>query len=276
MRTTSPAIPRTALCTPTEFRRFGPIGHCAATDELDDKCSHQEISSSLDCEGVTDGNVPIRKKQLFQNVAMATYNTPAAPDTCDPTPADQLGPYYANGAPDDRIILSGTVRFRQAGFPCGRAGRAMLDLWQANPSGLYSVIPVELQSSHPVLFELPGNFTLETNATGPYDPHWACRLKIITGDDGYYSLSSVVPGRYQAFEGWRPAHIHFRVTPLDAYDRPLNDTFTTQIYFYHDMFNSPNDPCPPPGCKSGDPRVTVFYSHDDDFKTFIGRQDFLI
>lgn len=56
-------------------------------------------------------------------------------------------------------------------------------------------------------------------------------MKLITGDDGAYSFSTVMPGRYAYSTGWRPAHIHIRITPLDSNNNPMGDTFTTEVYF---------------------------------------------
>ena len=50
-----------------------------------------------------------------------------------------------------------------------------------------------------------------------------------TGKDGKYSFKTIVPVPYKDGEGWRPSHIHFRISSNDHQD------LITQIYFEGDM-----------------------------------------
>ena len=91
---------------------------------------------------------------------------------CVKSGADDVGPFYIDGAPvahleesnktielctnsdqDDRLILIGTVRFITPEDPCGKPGRAMLDMWQANQTGKYSLISAE---AHEIKLPPPG------------------------------------------------------------------------------------------------------------------------
>ena len=121
-----------------------------------------------------------------------------------------LGPFYVAGAPlleaggdlikdneGDRIVVMGRVT-STAQEPIGGA---LLDIWQNAANGLYS-----------------------TEDPGQSDDNLRCRLHADT--DGTYSFSTIKPiaykvpgdgasGEYQRMtgrHGWRPAHIHARVS----------------------------------------------------------------
>jgi len=131
---------------------------------------------------------------------------------CRITDENILGPYYKEGAPfrdDIRDGESGDVLI-VSGFVLGQDGctplvDAIVDIWQANPSGAYD----------------SAGFTL--------------RGRLRTDDSGRYSLTTIFPGRYLNGSTYRPAHIHYRVS------HPDNVDLTTQLYFSGDPFN-PTDP----------------------------------
>ncbi|NIN19808.1 MAG: hypothetical protein GTN82_17795, partial [Candidatus Aminicenantes bacterium] len=52
-------------------------------------------------------------------------------------------------------------------------------------------------------------------------------------------------GRYRIMSGFRPAHIHFKVS------HPGHEVLVTQLYFYGDPYLWPNDACGK-ACKSND------------------------
>jgi protocatechuate 3,4-dioxygenase beta subunit len=52
----------------------------------------------------------------------------------------------------------------------------------------------------------------------------------LTAEDGSYSLSTIVPGRYLNGAEFRPAHVHVRIT-IPGY------IFVTQLYFPGDPYN---------------------------------------
>ena len=121
-----------------------------------------------------------------------------------------LGPFYVPGAPliesggdlikdneGERIVLSGRVVSTMDEPVRG----ALLDIWQNAANGLYS-----------------------TEDPGQSDDNLRCRLR--ADSDGTYSFSTIKPiaykvpgdgasGEYQRMtgrHGWRPAHIHARVS----------------------------------------------------------------
>ncbi len=146
----------------------------------------------------------------------------------DGTSAVAQGPFYVEGAPflqppyelphrpdepGDVLILSGRVRAPDGSPLAG----VMLDVWQADATGIYS------------------NFF-------PGAPEYNLRGRFQTGTDGGYEVRTVVPapyeipkagptGRFVAAMGrhaFRPAHLHLKLSHGDY--RPL----TTQLYFAGD------------------------------------------
>ncbi len=142
--------------------------------------------------------------------AVLSPTQPALPATeavlsrpCEPTPADQEGPYYKAGAPftdrmapadlpGDRLILTGVVVDTDCKTPL--AG-AVIDLWQADSKGNYD-----------------------------FSDSYILRGKVKTDDQGHYRMETIVPGYYEP----RPRHIHIKVS---FSGRP---TLTSQIYFTGD------------------------------------------
>ncbi|CAF1263809.1 unnamed protein product [Rotaria sordida] len=175
---------------------------------------------------------------------MITYVT--AQQSCQLTDADILGPYYHPGAPTstgqicanlpahDRLILTGQVLDYES--KCQRGiPNVKLDLWQANYNGVYS--------------------------GGQSANDWWCRGVITTDSNGKFRITTLFPGRYDD-GGYRPAHIHFKVT---AQGYP---TFVTQLYFNLDYYLSPRDSCK--RCRSDAKTLVVSAAHRDDIKTFEG------
>ncbi|XP_055353083.1 uncharacterized protein LOC129598997 [Paramacrobiotus metropolitanus] len=189
-------------------------------------------------------------------------------DVCDITRPDILGPYYKPNAPirplavngdwaslcynvpaHDRLFLNGTIRRLQTGQGCqGQAVRALMDIWSADFNGVYSNI-------------------------SPQSPDYGCRLRIYTDNSGYYQFDSIYPGRYDD-GGYRPAHIHFRITPVDANNRPVGPIFTTQLYFAEDTYLGPNDSCQ--RCGSSNPSQIAPLQHNGDYKSFFGTWDVVL
>jgi protocatechuate 3,4-dioxygenase beta subunit len=175
---------------------------------------------------------------------------------CTVTNADIEGPYYQPGSPDrteqgiicynspagDRIYLSGYVMNEDCSKPLPNT---KLDIWQANPSGEYS----------------------EGQSHDSFD--FNCRAVIYTDENGYYQLKTLMPGRYDD-GGYRPAHIHWKVTPVsDAYE-----TLTTQLYFLTDTYLYPNDSCT--SCGSMHPSLVIELDHLKDIKTYVGSWDIVM
>lgn len=131
------------------------------------------------------------------------------------TPAQQEGPYYPLDKPVDRdndlvdvvgaaspaageILFVAGVIYGVAGLP---VEEAMIEIWQADHSGIY---------------QHPGD-----PDTGRRDPNFQFYGQSITGADGVYSFRTVMPGLYEP----RPRHIHVKVW------RHGQELLTTQFYF---------------------------------------------
>jgi virginiamycin B lyase len=100
-----------------------------------------------------------------------------AAESCEPTPPDQLGPFYVPNAPQRASVgqghvLQGVVR---SAADCAPIPGARIELWLAGPNGQYD------------------------------DDH---RATVLSDSDGAYRFESNAPPPY----GGRPPHIHVRVT----------------------------------------------------------------
>jgi catechol 1,2-dioxygenase len=150
------------------------------------------------------------------------------------TDSNVEGPFFAAGAPElgaadgdggpvplpmrpdepgDPLVFSGAVRSTGGAALPG----AILDVWQADATGLYSHF-------------------------APGLPEWNLRGRVATGTDGTFAFRTVVPAPYDipgephtarvlellGLEPHRPAHIHVRVEADGC--APL----TTQVYFAGD------------------------------------------
>ena len=131
--------------------------------------------------------------------------TPAVADADGLTPPNEEGPYFKANSPEKpslveastagtHLILTGKV-VRRNGTP---VDKALLDFWQANPSGQY-------------------------DNRGYY-----LRGHQFTAADGTYRLETVVPGLYPG----RTRHIHVKV------QAPREAILTTQLYFPDEVKNS--------------------------------------
>ena len=71
------------------------------------------------------------------------------------------------------------------------------------------------------------------NTEGSYDNDgFNLRGKTFTDNDGFYTFESIMPGFYLNGLNYRPAHIHFKITP------PNTDSLITQLYFENDPYIS--------------------------------------
>jgi protocatechuate 3,4-dioxygenase beta subunit len=143
--------------------------------------------------------------------------TPAVDDGDDDAPppavcaatADNIeGPFWKPGAPHraelatsrdagERLVLAGAVRTTG----CAPLAGAELDLWHAD-------------------------------ARGDYDNDgFRFRGTLVTGADGRWLVSTIVPGRYLNGRRYRPAHVHAKLRA------PGHKDLTTQLYFAGDPYN---------------------------------------
>lgn len=151
----------------------------------------------------------------FTGLASLALVDPLLAAVCEPTPRVTAGPFYVPGAPfrarlappgepGTPLVLAGRV----LGPDCRPLAGAVLDVWQANAAGRYSL----------------------TRETGePDDPsEFLLRGRLETDGEGRYSLETVLPGHYGEGRWTRPRHLHLTVTHNGA--APL----TTQVYFQGD------------------------------------------
>jgi protocatechuate 3,4-dioxygenase beta subunit len=148
---------------------------------------------------------------------------------------DVEGPYYLAGAPmrdqiagpdekGERLVIKGTVLRGDCRTPV-RGG--LIEVWQTDSNGKYYYA----------------------------DEEYRLRGQTKSHENGTYRFSTIKPGRYRILNGFRPAHIHLRVS------HPDYQTLITQLYFKGDPYLWPNDACGG-GCKSNDPR-RIITLHDD-------------
>jgi catechol 1,2-dioxygenase len=126
----------------------------------------------------------------------------------NPTTTDILGPFYRPGTPmranivppnttGEAFTVSGTIFQRDGKKPLANA---LIEVWQCDDKGVYD------------------------NTSDEY----LCRGAVKTGADGKYLFKTIVPVPYEVGSGYRPAHIHMRVSSDDHQD------LITQIYFKGD------------------------------------------
>ncbi len=147
-----------------------------------------------------------------------------AAESCQSTTAEGAGPFFQPDAPlrtqiasplepGERLVISGKVA------DCaGPVSGAAVEIWQVNAAGCYSidqdcgVIP-----GNPDDFRLRGQFT--------------------TDAQGRYQFSTIKPPAYKAGGGFRPSHIHYKVTPPPS-DLQGSADLVTQLYFEGDRYNA--------------------------------------
>jgi catechol 1,2-dioxygenase len=136
---------------------------------------------------------------------------------CFITDDNILGPFYKADAPfkadltdgsvGTPLIVSGTVYCSDCVTPLANA---IVDVWQANDSGIYDSVGYVLRGR------------METNAEGKYE------------------YASILPGFYLNGAQYRPRHIHYKVSHAQG------AALTTQLYFEGDPY-IPIDPFVKPG-----------------------------
>eukprot|EP01080_Neovahlkampfia_damariscottae_P004508 gene4508-7887_t len=161
---------------------------------------------------------------------------------CQLTAKDILGPYYLEGSlfkrfnictnteAMDRLFITGYLYDKDCRTPIPNA---KMEVWQADFEGKYSK-----------------------------DSRGECRSYIMTDSRGYFKYQTIMPGRYDD-GGYRPAHVHFKITAKDY------GTFVTQQYFKNDQFLGDNDSCK--RCMSGHPSLQTEVVHIKDIKTYVGK-----
>jgi protocatechuate 3,4-dioxygenase beta subunit len=157
----------------------------------------------------------------------ATAGTPAGAGgaTCDTTPAMDEGPFFPTRRPTDSDAdltrVAGrtaradgdviVVRGRVVDEACAPIAGAVVDVWQANRHGRYD------HEADP--------------HTAPLDPNFQGSAHLVTGEDGSYSIRTIMPGAYPAAPGWdRPPHLHFKVAR-----RGFHESTTQMLFAGHEL-----------------------------------------
>jgi hydroxyquinol 1,2-dioxygenase len=127
------------------------------------------------------------------------------------TESTVFGPFYREGGPE--MAAGGNVaEGAEGGTPTIVTGRvldmdgkpiagAMLDVWQADPEGLYD-------SQRPELEELAMRGVFHSDAEGRYLLRTTRPVHYEIPSDGPVGVMLAATNRH----AWRPAHIHFKVT----------------------------------------------------------------
>ncbi|CAN5344772.1 protocatechuate 3,4-dioxygenase subunit beta [soil metagenome] len=139
----------------------------------------------------------------------------------DPEAVERLSPAFGH---TDVNPLEADMTIQHSGEPQGEritvTGRVLdgegrpvrnqlMEIWQANAGGRY----VHKRDQHPA----------------PLDPNFTGVARVITGDDGGYSITTIKPGPYpwkNHVNAWRPAHIHFSL-----FGSAFTQRLITQMYF---------------------------------------------
>lgn len=109
---------------------------------------------------------------------------PDEPTSCDPTPTDQLGPFYVPDAPvrssvGEGHLLQGVVL---STINCEPISNAQIEFWQVGPDGEYD------DDHRATTFALEdGTYTFESNFPPPYSgrpPH----IHILVSAEGFETL----------------------------------------------------------------------------------------
>ena len=130
--------------------------------------------------------------------------------SCELTLPTVQGPYYKEGAPikegkefvgeteGEKLVVTGKVM----SFPdCQPVNGAVLDFWQADSKGKYDNTDFNL------------------------------RGKVISDENGNYTLDTILPGSYSQGNITRPAHIHVKAW---IPENPGNPSLVSQLYFEGD------------------------------------------
>ncbi|MBC8311976.1 MAG: T9SS type A sorting domain-containing protein [Candidatus Marinimicrobia bacterium] len=159
----------------------------------------------------------------------ATIPSRLIAQVCDLTTADIAGPFYEPGSPirtqiahpdepGTRLFMSGQVK----GIDCQPLQNAMVEVWQADDDGCYSI------------FNICDN--------GAIEDEFKLRGTIMTNAEGYYGYETILPANYAN----RPRHIHYKITAPDG------TSLITQLYFENDPLCETD-----PWCSGAEDRIVL-------------------
>lgn len=194
---------------------------------LSDLRTHLILNSILSIQNQKDmADKEINKRRQFlKNTTLAAFSAALLPELvsasekplaiseqleCDPTTLDFYGqgPFYTAGPPE--IVDNALATDNEPGVKLTIFGRVrnldctefipdvLIDVWQADDAGQYDNNGYNLRG-----------FTHSNS-------------------QGFYTFETIFPGKYLNGSSFRPAHIHFRITPVD---HPM---LITQLYFAGD------------------------------------------
>lgn len=183
------------------------------------------------------------KLSVPKNTVFEREESNPSPETCKITGQAIEGPYYRAEAPfrtsitpanadGEKLIINGTVYSSDCKTPL--AG-ALVDIWHADANGTYDEISSE----------------------------YRYRGRILTDQNGHYQFETILPGYYRSGTGFRPRHIHFKVSKTNY------RFLTTQLYFSGDPYLMPNDACAT--CSSDDPTLIIPLETLDKSTTLAGK-----
>jgi protocatechuate 3,4-dioxygenase beta subunit len=203
--------------------------------------TQQEMSAEIEAardayrKALADGGAaehhPSRSYAPYRSSTLRHPRSPLVAVAGDPETVELSGPVFGVS---DVTALDHDLTKQHIGEPLGEritvSGRLLdgrgkpvrgqlIELWQANASGRYA----HQRDDHPA----------------PLDPNFSGVGRVLTGDDGAYSFTTVKPGAYpwrNHQNAWRPAHIHFSV-----FGEAFTQRLVTQMYFPGDPL-FPYDP----------------------------------
>ncbi|WP_028813539.1 protocatechuate 3,4-dioxygenase subunit beta [Streptomyces flavidovirens] len=171
--------------------------------------------------GAPAAHHPPRDFPPYRSSLLRHPKQPLVAVDADPETVELSGPVFGH---TDVTELDHDLTRQHAGEPLGEritvsgrlldsAGRPvrgqLVELWQANASGRYA----HQRDQHPA----------------PLDPNFTGVGRVLTGDDGSYSFTTIKPGAYpwrNHENAWRPAHIHFSL-----FGSAFTQRLVTQMYF---------------------------------------------
>jgi protocatechuate 3,4-dioxygenase beta subunit len=119
-------------------------------------------------------------------------------ETCQPTPADEIGPFYKANPPlrskiGTGYLLSGTVR---SAIDCRPIPGARIEFWQVGPKGAY-----DDDHRATIIADARGRYRLETNFPPPYArrPSHIHILVDARGFDGIITQHYPRKGKHKAY-----------------------------------------------------------------------------
>ncbi|WP_052869033.1 protocatechuate 3,4-dioxygenase subunit beta [Streptomyces niger] len=175
--------------------------------------------------GAPAAHHPPRDYAPYRSSTLRHPKQPLVPVHGDPETVELSGPAFGH---TDVTALDNDLTKQHHGEPLGEritvSGRLLdshgrpvrgqlVEIWQANASGRYA----HQRDDHPA----------------PLDPNFTGVGRVLTGDDGSYTFTTIKPGAYpwrNHENAWRPAHIHFSL-----FGTAFTQRLVTQMYF-------PNDP----------------------------------